>query len=211
MAHRIRWAMTQEPLASKLEGIVEVDETYVGSRTDGSGRRFKGSVRKTPVVTLVERGGRARSFVPLDVNGTNIDRILRQNVSRKAEIHPDEARWYTEPGKRFRDHQTVNHKRKGYARDVVTRTPWRAFSAFSSGGLSGRSITSPRTTFTAISPSSISATTFVRSRTASVRLSRRRLRRGSDSFSGRLNNEGPGFPGPDSPNRQAGPSKVLTV
>src|SRR5436309_366229 len=29
MAHRIRYAMTQEPLASKLDGTVEVDETYV--------------------------------------------------------------------------------------------------------------------------------------------------------------------------------------
>lgn len=32
MAHRIRYAMAQEPLASKLTGIVEVDETYVGGR-----------------------------------------------------------------------------------------------------------------------------------------------------------------------------------
>src|SRR5688572_1772316 len=30
MAHRIRWAMTQEPLSGKLAGIVEADETYVG-------------------------------------------------------------------------------------------------------------------------------------------------------------------------------------
>src|SRR6266478_4748184 len=32
MAHRIRYAMTQEPLSSKLTGIVEVDETYVGGK-----------------------------------------------------------------------------------------------------------------------------------------------------------------------------------
>jgi|SRR5271157_1177897 len=30
MCHRIRYAMTQEPLSSKLGGIVEVDETYIG-------------------------------------------------------------------------------------------------------------------------------------------------------------------------------------
>src|SRR6266498_1157385 len=30
LAHRIRWAMRQEPLASSLKGTVEVDETYVG-------------------------------------------------------------------------------------------------------------------------------------------------------------------------------------
>src|SRR6266852_829861 len=41
MAHRIRYAMSQEPLASKLSGIVEVDETYIGGK-----RR-----RTTPYVT----------------------------------------------------------------------------------------------------------------------------------------------------------------
>src|SRR5262249_49012749 len=32
MAHRIRYAMTQEPLSSKLTGIVEVDETWIGGK-----------------------------------------------------------------------------------------------------------------------------------------------------------------------------------
>ena len=33
MTHRIRYAMTQEPLFSKLNGTVEVDETYVGGKS----------------------------------------------------------------------------------------------------------------------------------------------------------------------------------
>src|ERR1017187_6564077 len=32
MAHRIRYRMTQEPLLSKLDGIVEIDEAYIGGR-----------------------------------------------------------------------------------------------------------------------------------------------------------------------------------
>lgn len=32
MAHRIRYAMTQEPLSSKPDGAVEIDEAYVGGR-----------------------------------------------------------------------------------------------------------------------------------------------------------------------------------
>jgi transposase-like protein len=35
MAHRVRWALGQEPLASKLTGIIEIDETW-----DGGRRRF---------------------------------------------------------------------------------------------------------------------------------------------------------------------------
>src|SRR5450759_3895843 len=32
MAHRIRWALTQEPIKGALGGIVEVDETYIGGK-----------------------------------------------------------------------------------------------------------------------------------------------------------------------------------
>src|SRR5580658_8254231 len=32
MAHRIRWALGQDPVATRLKGIVEVDETYVGGK-----------------------------------------------------------------------------------------------------------------------------------------------------------------------------------
>jgi hypothetical protein len=32
MAHRIRYAMSQEPLASQLSGVVEADETYIGGK-----------------------------------------------------------------------------------------------------------------------------------------------------------------------------------
>src|SRR5947209_14296339 len=32
MAHRIRWALGQEPAISKLGGIVEIDEAYIGGK-----------------------------------------------------------------------------------------------------------------------------------------------------------------------------------
>jgi hypothetical protein len=32
MAHRIRWALTQEPAKGLFNGIVEMDETYIGGR-----------------------------------------------------------------------------------------------------------------------------------------------------------------------------------
>ena len=32
MAHRIRWALTQEPAKGVFQGIVEVDETYIGGK-----------------------------------------------------------------------------------------------------------------------------------------------------------------------------------
>jgi hypothetical protein len=32
MVHRIRYLTSQEPLSSKLTGIIEVDETYIGGK-----------------------------------------------------------------------------------------------------------------------------------------------------------------------------------
>lgn len=32
MAHRIRWALGQEPGVSRLAGIVEIDEAFIGGR-----------------------------------------------------------------------------------------------------------------------------------------------------------------------------------
>jgi transposase-like protein len=66
LCHRIRHAMGKEPMAGLLGeggGTVEVDETYVGGKPrKGTGKHKRGrGTSKTPVVALVERGGRARS------------------------------------------------------------------------------------------------------------------------------------------------------
>lgn len=59
MCHRIRFAMTQEPL-NKLLGTVEADETYIGGKKRG-GKRGRGSENKTPIFVLIERGGELRA------------------------------------------------------------------------------------------------------------------------------------------------------
>src|SRR5437588_2713348 len=51
MAHRIRYTMTQEPLSSKLTGIIEVDETYVGGKLRvGTYKPRSGKKPKYPAV-----------------------------------------------------------------------------------------------------------------------------------------------------------------
>jgi transposase-like protein len=138
MAHRIRWAMTQEPLASKLSGIVEVDETYVGGGTEELGRRFKGGSPKVPVFTLVERGGRARSFIPPRVTAANIEAILGRHVSPDAEIMTDDAAWYQHVGRMFkRGHQTVTHSKGEYVRGVVHTNTVEGFFSLLKRGLMG--------------------------------------------------------------------------
>src|SRR6266404_3507138 len=63
MAHRIRHGMAENPLPSfKMKGPVEVDETYIGGKEHGKRGRPGASSKKTPVVALVERGGRVHSM-----------------------------------------------------------------------------------------------------------------------------------------------------
>src|SRR5947207_9440516 len=63
MSHRIREAMRVvgvEPMGGAGE-IVEIDETFIG-RQEGQPKRKAGWCHKNTVITLVQRGGSARSF-----------------------------------------------------------------------------------------------------------------------------------------------------
>lgn len=122
MAHRIRYAMAYQPLAGmlnvsnddQLSGIVEADEIYIGGKAHG--KRGRGAANKTPVVTLVERDGQARSQVMEHVTGKNIKEALQAQVSKDAPLMTDELNVYTEAGKSFASHETVEHGKGEYVR-----------------------------------------------------------------------------------------------
>ena len=116
LAHRIRLAMRQEPIASMLKGTVEVDETYVGGKARG-GKRGRGAGKKTVVLTLVERDGRARSKPVETISAEELKGAIRENVDKIARIMTDEFPSYRGIGKEFDGgHETVNHGEKEYAR-----------------------------------------------------------------------------------------------
>ena len=129
MAHRIRYAMTHESFDKPLEGTVEADETYVGGKAHG--KRGRGAANKTPVVSLVERGGKVRSRVVTNVNSKNIKEVLQGNVSPDATLITDAYQVYTEPGKMFAAHEVVDHGKGEYVRgDAHTNTAEGFFSQF---------------------------------------------------------------------------------
>src|ERR1700716_174777 len=98
LSHRIREAMRSGGLMPPMGGnggIVEVDETFYG-RLDiaPKGRKKPGSGFKNIVMTLVERGGSARSF-HIDATTLNeMTRIVRENVHHETVINTDEGVWY---------------------------------------------------------------------------------------------------------------------
>lgn len=151
MLHRIREAMGEDisnsgPLGGEGKTI-EADETYIGKRDvpyvsprrKKEGRPFtksgkSGGAQKRTVVALVERGGRVRSFHIRVANVQQVRDILVQNASRKSTLYTDESRLYTNTGKEFAEHDTVNHSSKEYVRGVVhTNTIENTFSVFKRG------------------------------------------------------------------------------
>jgi hypothetical protein len=103
MAHRIREAMRLGGLSPMGGGgkVVEVDETYIG-RLKGQPVRRGGSTHKNAVLTLVERGGSARSFHIDAASIANIAPIIRKNINRESRLMMDEARHYIEIGAIFK-------------------------------------------------------------------------------------------------------------
>jgi len=126
--HRIRYAMTQEPLAGKLLGTVEADETYIGGRRRGTSRGRPGKdSHKAAVFTLVSRDGEARSRVMERVTGDQLGKVLAEHVEPDSTLMTDQFAAYRQPGKQFARHETVNHLAGEYARGEVTTNTVEGF------------------------------------------------------------------------------------
>lgn len=147
LCHRIREAMRTGGLAPMggPGGIVEADETYFGKpevhrvspRRKKEGRPYikRGKFKNSrPIVALVERGGRVRSFHVPVADAANVAAIVRENVHRESRLQTDESRLYPVVGREFSAHETVNHSINEYARgDVTTNTVETYFSVFKRG------------------------------------------------------------------------------
>jgi len=115
LAHRIREAMRDGTLRPMGGGgqTVEVDETYVGKM---AGHTKGGPGHSNIVLTLVERGGSARSFhIDATTIGTLVP-IIRMNLRRESDLMTDSAMWYKSVGTEFNTHGRVEHQVHEYVR-----------------------------------------------------------------------------------------------
>jgi hypothetical protein len=135
MAHRIREAMRPTddgPLGGEGK-TVEADETYVGGKAKN--RAYTKTLPKHEAVTaLVERGGKVRSRHVADVSASTLKPILVDAIAKETNLRTDQSPVYTEIGKGFASHETVNHSIKEYVRgDAHTNTVEGYFSIFKRG------------------------------------------------------------------------------
>ncbi len=151
MSHRIREAMreggmTPPPMLGGGGKIVEADETYFGKPEEvrvskqRRGRPFihKGKFKNSrPIVSLVERGGRVRSFHVASADQDTVSHIVRENIDHESRLHTDESRLYARVGPEMAKHETVLHAIKEYARGDVTTNSVEGFFGIFKRGMRG--------------------------------------------------------------------------
>ncbi len=116
LCHRIREAMRdgELPAMSGPDGVVEVDETYVGGKAKN--RAYKEPNPKKEVFSLVERDVKLRSFHVANVTAKSVRPVIAANVDKATVIMTDESPIYTGTRKGFAGHHTVNHSANEYVR-----------------------------------------------------------------------------------------------
>lgn len=117
--HRIR-TMLSDTQPELLDGMVEIDESYVGGKNKNrhkdkkiEGSQGRSAADKTPVVGLVERGGRVITFVTQNTDAETLHQIIDNNVADGATIVTDAYRSYNGINDAYK-HIRVKHEDGGY-------------------------------------------------------------------------------------------------
>jgi transposase-like protein len=138
--HRLREACGKD--LKKLQGLIEIDETYVGG-IEANKHEYKklkagrGTVGKTAVLGMRERGGRTKAFKLANTDAQTIQDVIVQNVEANSTLHTDEHGAYRDIGGLFFSHDTVNHSAGEFARDDVTTNDVESVFAVLKRGLIG--------------------------------------------------------------------------
>src|SRR4029077_18709249 len=101
MLQRIRLAMQDEFFGTKLNGEVEVDETFIGGKARNmhlSERKRRitgtGTRDKTAVMGILERGGKVRATVVPNRKKAALREEVRKHVTAGAALYSDALKSY---------------------------------------------------------------------------------------------------------------------
>lgn len=141
MAHRIRFALHSGSF-EKLTGHVEVDETFIGGKarnmhTEKRKRRITGTggKDKTPVMGILERGGKVRTIVVPNRKKKALQSEVRKHVEAGSALYSDALLSYEGLESEYA-HQVVDHAVE-YVRGEVHTNGLENFWSLLKRGLSG--------------------------------------------------------------------------
>ncbi|MEX0291038.1 MAG: IS1595 family transposase [Flavobacteriaceae bacterium] len=125
----------------KMEGEVEADETYVGGKEGNkhADKRIKsaqGGVGKSPVLGMVQRGGKVSAKKVDDTTFESLALEIIKNVKQGAKLYTDEYSSYRRL-KRVYDHEVVKHSRNQYVKGRVHTNTIESFWALLKRGIFG--------------------------------------------------------------------------
>jgi transposase-like protein len=108
---------------NELEGIVEADESFYGGKNknrhadkkvkNSQGRSFKD---KTPIVGLIQRGGKMTAVVTTDTKRQTIQPIIKKFVAKGSTLISDDWSGYVGIESHVH-HYSIKHADKGYKHD----------------------------------------------------------------------------------------------
>lgn len=151
MGMQIRKAMAEREQRELLTGVIEMDETYIGGKprkgNTGSGgqeggnrsRRGRGT-KKTPVVGMLQRGGRVKTRVvkKTELTARKLSALVRRHIDTpNSTLLTDEYQGYISI-KRFMQHRTVNHAICYVAEDGTHINALEGFWALVKRGIVGQ-------------------------------------------------------------------------
>ena len=124
---RIRVAMREPDVI--LNGIVEIDETFIGGRLSNKTKKYRmqrddaglnptGMEHRQAVLGLLQRKGKVLAKVIKKATGAVIKPIIMTNIKKESTLITDGFGGYANLYKEYKEHQIVNHQNDEFVKGI---------------------------------------------------------------------------------------------